>query len=214
MKIAVLGTGGVGQTIGTKLVGMGHEVKMGSRDASHAKGLEWAKANGAAASLGTFADAASFGELAFNCTSGRASLEVLAALAAPLSGKVLVDVANPLDFSNGFPPSLFTAPGDSLGEQLQRALPGTRVVKALNHVNADVMVKPELVAGGEHDALICGNDASAKASVSELMRSFGWRRFVDLGDIKASRGMEGYLMLWVSLMGPLGTAHFSLKIVK
>lgn len=214
MKVAVLGTGGVGQTIGTKLVGLGHDVKMGSRDPNHAKGVEWVKANGARASLGTFLEAAGFGELVLNCTAGRASLDVLGGLGHALAGKVLIDVSNPLDFSNGFPPSLFTPPGDSLGEQLQRALPGCHVVKALNHVNSDMMVDPKRVAGGDHDALICGNDAAAKARVSDLMRSFGWERFVDLGDIKASRGMEGYLMLWVSLMGALGTAHFSVKIVK
>jgi predicted dinucleotide-binding enzyme len=214
MKIAVLGTGAVGQTIGAKLVGLGHEVKMGSRDPNHVKGLGWVKASGVRASLGTFLEAASFAELVFNCTAGRASLEVLGELGPALAGKVLVDVSNPLDFSNGFPPSLFTPPWDSLGEQLQRALPACHVVKALNHVNADVMVDPKLVAEGDHDALICGNDAAAKARVSELMRSLGWQRFVDLGDIKAARGMEGYLLLWVSLIGPLGTAQFSLKIAK
>jgi predicted dinucleotide-binding enzyme len=214
MNIAVLGTGGVGQTIGTKLVGLGHEVKMGSRDAKHAKGQEWVKSSGGRASLGTYLEAATFGELVFNCTAGAAALDVLGGLGPALAGKVVVDVSNPLDFSNGFPPSLLTPPGDSLGEQLQRALPGCHVVKALNHVNFDVMVDPKLVAGGDHDALICGNDPAAKALVSELLRSFGWQRFVDLGDIKGSRGMEGYLLLWVSLMGPLHTAHFSLKIVK
>lgn len=214
MKIAVLGTGAVGQTIGTRLVGLGHDVKMGSRDANHVKGRDWVNASGARASLGTFLEAASFAELVFNCTAGSASLDVLGGLAPALAGKVLVDVSNPLDFSKGFPPSLLTPPGDSLGEQLQRALPGCHVVKALNHVNADVMVDPKLVAGGDHEALICGNDAAAKARVSELLRSLGWQRFVDLGDIKASRGMEGYLLLWANLMGPLGTSHFSVKIVK
>jgi predicted dinucleotide-binding enzyme len=214
MKVAVLGTGGVGQTIGKKLVELGHEVRMGSRDASHAKGLEWAKACGERASLGLFGDAAGFGELVFNCLSGRAALDVLGALLPELAGKVVVDVSNPLDFSKGFPPSLFTAAGDSLGEQLQRALPSSRVVKALNHVNSDVMVAPQLVAGGDHEALICGNDAGAKQQVSELLRSFGWQRFLDLGDIKASRGMEGYLLFWVNLMGALGTPHFSVKVVK
>lgn len=214
MKVAVLGTGGVGQTIGKKLVELGHDVKMGSRDASHAKGLAWAKACGPRASLAKFGEAAGFGELVFNCLSGQAALEVLGALIPELAGKVVVDVSNPLDFSKGFPPSLFTAPGDSLGEQLQRALPSSRVVKALNHVNSDVMVAPELVAGGDHDALLCGNDAGAKEQVRELLGSFGWQRFLDLGDIKACRGMEGYLLFWVSLMGSLGTPHFSVKVVK
>lgn len=214
MKIAVLGTGGVGQTIGKKLVGLGHEVKMGSRSSSHDKGREWVESTGKGASLGTFAEAASFGEVAFNCLLGTASLEVLGSLASPLSGKVLVDVSNPLDFSKGFPPSLFTAAGDSLGEQAQHALPSSHVVKALSHITAAVMVEPASVAGGDHDALLCGNDAGAKKAVTELLKSFGWQRFVDLGDIKASRGMEAYLLLWVNLMGALGGPMFSVKIVK
>src|SRR5262245_7053508 len=203
MKIAVLGTGGVGQTIGKKLVALGHEVKMGSRSASHEKGREWVESTGKGASLGTFQEAASFGELSFNCLLGTASLEVLGSVAGALAGKVLVDVSNPLDFSKGFPPSLFTGSGDSLGEQAQRALPQSHVVKALRHIPAAVMVDPASVAGGDHDALVCGNDAGAKASVSELLKTFGWQRFVDLGDIKAARGMEAYLLLWVNLMGAL-----------
>lgn len=214
MKIAVLGTGGVGQTIGKKLVGLGHEVMMGSRSSSHEKGREWVNSTGKGASLGTFAEAASFGELAFNCLLGTASLEVLGALASPLAGKVLVDVSNPLDFSKGFPPSLFTASGDSLGEQAQRALPESHVVKALSHITAAVMVEPASVGGGDHDALLCGNDAGAKATVTDLLKSFGWQRFVDLGDIKAARGIEAYLLLWVNLMGALGGPMFSVKIVK
>jgi|SRR4051812_5954429 predicted dinucleotide-binding enzyme len=215
MKIAVLGTGSVGETIGNKLVSLGHEVKMGSRSATHEKGLAWVKAAGAKASLGTFADAATFGELAFNCTSGHGSVPALESAAAGLRGKVVIDIANPLDFSKGFPPSLFTGNTDSLGEQAQRALPDSKVVKALNHVTAGLMVDAARVAGGNHDALICGDDAEAKAQVTKILKEwFGWQSVLDLGDISKSRGLESYLALWVRLFGALGTPDFNIKIMR
>lgn len=215
MKIAVLGTGSVGETIGSKLVSLGHEVKMGSRSATHEKGLAWAKAAGASASLGTFADAAAFGELAFNCTSGFGSVPALESAAAGLKGKLVIDIANPLDFSKGFPPTLFTGNTDSLGEQAQRALPDSKVVKALNTVTAGLMVDAKRVAGGDHEAFICGNDAEAKAKVTKILQDwFGWQRVLDLGDISKSRGTESYLALWIRLYGALGTADFNLKIMR
>jgi predicted dinucleotide-binding enzyme len=214
MKMAVIGTGGVGQTIGSKLVQLGHEVMMGSREATNEKGLAWVKATGARASLGTFAEAARFGELAFNCTAGTGSIAALTAAADGLAGKVVIDLSNPLDFSKGMPPSLFTSTSDSLGEQAQKLLPKSHVVKALNHVTASVMVDPKQVGGGDHDALICGNDAAAKARVTELLKEFGWQRVVDLGDITGSRALEHYLALWLRLMFSLGSPQFSLKVVK
>lgn len=214
MKIAVLGTGSVGETIGTKLIALGHEVKMGSRSATNEKGLAWVKGAGSKASLGTFADAASFGELAFNCTAGFGSIPALKDAAAGLKGKVLIDIANPLDFSKGFPPSLFSGNTDSLGEEAQRTLPESKVVKALNHVTANVMVDAQRVKG-DHDALISGNDAEAKGQVSKILKEwFGWQSVVDLGDISTARGTESYLALWVRLYGALGTADFNIKIVR
>jgi 8-hydroxy-5-deazaflavin:NADPH oxidoreductase len=214
MKIAVIGTGGVGQTIGSKLVGLGHEVMMGSRETTNEKGLAWVKATGERASLGTFAEAARFGELAFNCTSGTGSIAALTAAAEGLAGKIVIDLTNPLDFSKGMPPSLFTSTSDSLGEQAQKLLPTSHVVKALNHLTASLMVDPKQVGGGDHDALICGNDAGAKARVTELLKAFGWQSVIDLGDITGSRALEHYLALWLRLMFSLGTAQFSLKVVK
>jgi 8-hydroxy-5-deazaflavin:NADPH oxidoreductase len=215
MKIAVFGTGSAGQTIATKLISLGHEVMLGSRSEVHETGLAWVAANGPRASLGTFATAAAFGELVFNCTSGFGSLPALESAAEGLMGKLLIDVTNPLDFSQGFPPSLFTGNTDSLGEQAQRVLPTTKVVKALNHVTANVMVDAARVAAGDHDALICGNDAEAKAQVTSiLMEWFGWQRVIDLGDIGKSRGTESYLALWVRLYAALGTADFNLKIMR
>lgn len=215
MKIAVFGTGIVGETIGNKLLQLGHEVKMGSRSATHEKGLAWAKAGGAQASLGTFAEAAAFGELAFNCTSGFGSIPALEAAAEGLKGKLLIDIANPLDFSKGFPPSLFTGNTDSLGEQAQRTLPQTKVVKALNHVTCTLMVDAKRVASGDHDGLISGNDAEAKAQVTKILKEwFGWQRIIDLGDITTARGTESYLALWVRLYGAQGTADFNIKIMR
>jgi len=214
MKIAVLGTGMVGSTIATKLVELGHEVKMGSRQAGGEKAVAWVKAAGARASEGTFADAAAAGALVFNCTPGMAALGALAAAGAKnLAGKILVDVSNPLDFSKGVPPSLSVCNTDSVGEQIQRALPETKVVKALNTVNASVMVNPALVKG-DHDLFVCGNEGAAKAEVAEILKGwFGWKSVIDLGDITAARAQESFLLLWVRLYGALKTPTFNIRVV-
>jgi predicted dinucleotide-binding enzyme len=199
MQIGMLGTGVVGQTLGGKLTELGHEVKVGSRDPER-----------------SFADAAAFGELVFNATAGTASLEALrAAGAANLAGKVLVDVANPLDFSKGFPPTLSVCNTDSLGEQIQRELPDARVVKTLNTMNADVMVNPAL-APGDHNVFVAGDDDAARADVSSLLESFGWPagRIMDLGGIDAARGMEMYLPLWLRMFQAVGTGHFNIAVMR
>ena len=215
MKIAVLGTGMVGETVGGKLVALGHEVKMGSRSASNEKAAAWVKRGGGKASQGTFADAAAFGELLFNCTSGEGSLPALeAAGKANLQGKILVDIANPLDMSKGFPPTLSISNTDSLGERIQRTHPELKVVKTLNTVNTNVMVEPSRVPG-EHTMFICGNDAEAKTQVKRILTEwFGWKHLIDLGDITHARGTEGYLPLWLRLYGALGTPDFNIHVVK
>lgn len=214
MRIGVLGTGVVGQTVGGKLVALGHEVKLGSRSATNEKAAKWVAQQGARASQGTFADAAAFGEMVFNCTSGTASLDALrSAGAGNLAGKILVDVANPLDFSHGMPPTLSVANSDSLGEQIQREFPDVKVVKTLNTMNTAVMVDPSSVPG-DHDVFVCGNDADAKARVVELLRSFGWRTIIDLGDISAARGVEMLLPIWLRLMGTFKTATFNFHIAR
>jgi predicted dinucleotide-binding enzyme len=192
VRIGVLGTGVVGRTIAGKLRELGHDVLVGSRSASD--------------DAVPFADAAAHGELVFNCTNGNASLQALnAAGAGNLAGKVLVDVSNVIG----------VARDDSLGEQIQHAFPETKVVKALNTVNANVMVDPALVPG-EHDLFVCGNDEDAKAQVSDLLHSFGWPadRIVDLGDITAARGQELYLALWLSLMSATGGAAFNIHVAR
>ncbi|MGC4087916.1 MAG: NAD(P)-binding domain-containing protein [Polyangiaceae bacterium] len=216
MKFAVLGTGMVGTTISTKLTSIGHQVKLGSRSAGGEKASAWVKAAGPNASEGTYEDAARFAEVVFNCTSGTGSLDALnAAGAANLDGKLLIDIANPLDFSKGMPPTLFTAVSDSLGEQVQRAFPGVRVVKTLNTVNCEVMVDANRVAGGEHEMFVCGNDAAAKGKASELLREcFGWKHIIDIGDISGARATEAYLLLWLRLWGATKTGHFNIKVVR
>ncbi|CAN5891440.1 NAD(P)-binding domain-containing protein [soil metagenome] len=215
MKIGILGTGVVGETIATKLVASGHDVKMGARSATSEKAAAWVAKAGSRASQGTFADAARYGELVFLCTKGEAAVEVArAAGKETLDGKILVDISNPLDFSKGMPPTVFTKGDDSLAEQIQRELPGAKVVKALNTVNAEVMVDPARL-GGDHDIFVSGNDAAAKATVSNFLREqFGWKSVIDLGDVTTARGTEHYLPLWLRLMFALGTADFNIKIVR
>ena len=215
MKIGILGTGMVGKAIATKLVHLGHSVKMGSRTSNNEKAAEWVKASGANASQGTFAEAAGYGEILFNCTSGLAALDALKLAGEKnMNGKILVDVSNPLDFSKGMPPSLSVCNTDSLGEQIQRAFPQVKVVKSLNTLNCNLMVNPALVPGS-HDIFVSGNDAAAKAKVTEfLKRDFGWKSVIDVGDITTARGTEMLLPLWVRLMGAFQSPMFNFKIVR
>jgi len=215
MKIAVLGTGVVGNTIATKLVQLGHTVTMGSRTANNEKAATWVKTAGSNASQGTFSDAARSGEIVFNCTNGANSLAALQSAGAEnLKGKIIVDVSNPLDFSKGMPPSLFVCITDSLGEQIQKAFPEAKVVKTLNTVNCNVMVNPSMLHG-EHDNFVSGNDEGAKTQVKELLTSgFGWKNVIDLGDLTGARHQEMWLLMWVRLMGVFGSPNFNLHMVK
>jgi 8-hydroxy-5-deazaflavin:NADPH oxidoreductase len=202
MKIAVLGTGMVGNAIATKLVHLGHEIMMGSRTAKSEAGQAWLRSVGSRAQVGTFADAAAFGEIVFNCTNGANAIAALRqAGAANLRGKILIQVGNPLDFSKGMPPTLTVC---------------NTVVKALNTVNCDVMIEPSRVPG-DHDLFICGNDAVAKREVTDrLFEWFGWKsgNIIDLGDITNSRGTEMFLALWVRLWGVVGHPHFNIHVVR
>jgi 8-hydroxy-5-deazaflavin:NADPH oxidoreductase len=215
LRYGILGTGMVGRTIGGKLVALGHDVMLGSRTADNPTAGEWMAAAGDRASRGTYAEAAAFGEIVFNCTKGDASLDALRAAGADhLAGKVLVDVANPLDFSRGMPPSLFVGNTDSLGETIQRAFPRARVVKTLNTVNADLMVDPGRLAG-THTMFVCGDDADAKATITALLRDgFGWPDVIDLGDLAAARATEAYLHLWLRLWRSLGTLSLNVAVIR
>lgn len=214
MNIGVLGSGMVGETLASGLVKLGHTVMMGTRMPAKPEAVDWASAHGMHARYGTFADAAGFGEIVFNCTNGEKSLEALAiAGAGALSGKVLVDVANPLDFSQGMPPTLTICNTDSLGERIQGAFPETKVVKALNSVNCALMLNPGVLAE-DTDLLLCGDDAEAKQAVIALLKTAGWKRFVDLGGIRAARATEMLVIAWVHVMQALGTAEFNFRVVR
>lgn len=213
MRIAVLGTGMVGQAIARKLAALGHEVRMGSRTANNDKAVEFSREAGAGASNGTFAEAAAFGDLVFNCTKGEFALSALEMAGPSLAGKPLVDVSNPLDFSKGFPPSLLVSNTDSMAETIQRAFPDAKVVKALNTVNASVMVEPERIPG-PHATFVCGDDGEAKAVVIGLLREFGWEQILDLGDLSAARGTEAYLLLWLRLYQEIGEPDFNIAVVQ
>jgi hypothetical protein len=227
MQIAVLGTGSAGRAIAGALADLDHQVSIGTRDVDalmartdpDAMGrppfAEW-HAGHAAVDVRTFEETSRDAELVFNCTAGAASLRALeAAGATNLAGKILVDVANPLDFSRGMPPGLDPAITDSLAEQIQRAFPGSKVVKALNTVTAAVMVNPRAVADGDHTLFLCGNDAEAKAEVTRLLREwFGWTDVFDVGDVTAARGLEAYLILWIGLWHAAGTPIMNVKFVR
>lgn len=215
MRLGVLGTGDVGRTIAARLIELGHEVRMGSRTAGNERAVAWVLQAGGRASQGTFRDAAGYGEIVVNCTAGGGALEALAAAGAQsLAGKVLIDVSNPLDFTQGGP-RLFVCNDDSLGERIQAAVPGARVVKALNTMTAAVMVDPGGIPG-DHVAFLCGDDDAAKTRTTALLEEFGWpmARIVDLGDITAARGMEMYLPLWLSMMRALGTTRFNVAVAR
>jgi 8-hydroxy-5-deazaflavin:NADPH oxidoreductase len=216
MRIGVLGTGSVGRTIATKMLELGHEVTMGSRSPDGEALRQWVEGASEGAAGGTLAEAAAAGELVFNCTPGTASIAALEAAGAEnLAGKTLVDVANPLDFSSGLPPTLSVCNDDSLGERIQDAFPEARVVKSLNTVNSEVMVDPGRLRG-DHAIFVCGNDDAAKAQVAGLLEAIGWPRdsIIDLGDIVAARGTEMYLPLWLRLRSALETTDFNVAIAR
>jgi len=227
MKIGIIGTGMVGKSLAAKLVDIGHDVMMGTRDvaktlASAAKDYagnlpfgEWQKQH-PKVKLGTFVDTAKHGEVIISATSGAASIDPLKlAGASNLKGKILMDISNPLDFSKGMPPFLSVCNTDSLGEQVQRAFPDTKVVKTLNTTNAFMMVNPGSLANGDHTMFVCGNDAGAKAAATGYLKEwFGWKDIIDVGDITSARGTEMLLPIWVRLYGILQTPAFNFKIAR
>jgi predicted dinucleotide-binding enzyme len=227
MKLAILGTGVVGQTLAAKLATLGHDVALGTRDPAATLARDqpdgfgnppmsaWAAAHPTVA-VRTLADAAAHGEVVVNALAGRVSVEgVTAAGADHLAGKILIDASNPLDFSRGLPPSLTVCNTDSLAEQLQRALPKTRVVKALNTVSAPLMVDPSRLAGGDHTMFVSGDDADARRQVAGYLREwFGWRDVLELGDLSTARGTEMYLPLWIRTWMATGSPLFSVKVVR
>ena len=225
MNIAILGTGAVGRALAAGLAGAGHQVQVGTRDPEVTVARtepdrfgqpplrDWLEVH-PGVQLVTFAQAAAAAEMVFNATSGDVSQEVLRAAGADnLAGKVLVDVSNPLDFSAGFPPSLFVKDTDSLGEQIQRAFPGARVVKSLNTMTAGLMLNPGRLSAPTA-VFLSGDDAAAKQQVHDLLAGFGWEQIVDLGGIQTARGVEMLLPMWLQLMGVFGDPEFNWSIVR
>jgi 8-hydroxy-5-deazaflavin:NADPH oxidoreductase len=212
MRMGVLGSGMTAQAISARLAELGHDVVIGTRDADKLRG--WQSSNQRVL-IGTLAETAAHGEMVFNATDGAGSLNALSMAGEEnLADKILVDVSNPLDFSDGFPPSLTVFGKDSLAEQIQRAFPMTRVVKTLNTVTARVMTHPLEVADGDHHVFISANDVEAKSQVVDLLRSFGWTNIFDLGDLSTARGAEAYALLWVRLYGAMNTGMFNIKIMR
>ncbi|AKQ44729.1 NADP oxidoreductase [Rufibacter radiotolerans] len=226
MNISVLGTGSVGQALSVRLAGLGHQVFMGTRNVADSLQKTqpdnwgnpaigtWAKEH-TEVELLSFKEAVEKGnDLIVFALNGKAVFECLDAVGeAALNGKVLLDISNPLDFGQGFPPSLFVSNTDSLGEQIQNKYPGLKVVKTLNTMSNPVMVNPHILQG-DHSVFVSGNDAEAKATATRLLNSFGWedRNIIDLGDITTARGTEMVLPLWVRLYGKLQTPFFNFHV--
>jgi len=220
MKIGVLGTGVVGEAIATALAEKGHKVMMGSRTAGNEKAMAWVQKAGEMAREGTFGEAALFGEILFLCLNGEHALNALAfAGLERFSGKVVVDITNPLDFTKGMPPRILQqfSGGTSLGEEIQKTIPEAMVVKTLNTVNFNLMVDASKVAGGDHNLFICGNNAEAKNKVKQfLSQNFNWKtdHLIDLGGIESARAIEAIVPFWVLVYRSTGTPLFNFKIVQ
>jgi 8-hydroxy-5-deazaflavin:NADPH oxidoreductase len=228
MKIAILGTGMVGQTLAVALAAKGHEVMIGTRDV--AKSLASTEPNGygmpafgvwhkehAGIAVATFADAAQWGDLLINASNGGMSLAVLnLAKLNTVGNKVLIDLANDLDVSKGMPPISRSSDvaGQGLAEQIQAKFPNLRVIKTLNTMTASVMVNPGLVTGGDSTVFMSGNDADAKKTVQGILQSFGWKDIMDLGDITSSRAVEMLMPVWLRAWGVMGQTPFNFKIAR
>jgi predicted dinucleotide-binding enzyme len=230
MKIGILGTGSVGQTLAEALIKLRHDVMIGTRNVHETLNRTTGDAYGGPpfstwhaghpqVMLASLADTARFAEIVINATQGGASLQALQLAGAEnLRDKVLIDIANPLDFSKGMPPSLIPelCNSNSLGEEIQKTFPATHVVKALNTMWCGIMVNPSLISNGGHNVFLCGNDAGAKTAVTGLLKDLGWKpsQILDLGDISAARGTEMLLPVWLRIMGTVGNGAFNFMVVR
>jgi 8-hydroxy-5-deazaflavin:NADPH oxidoreductase len=230
MKISIIGTGTVGQTLASKLIELGYEVMLGTRNvkeklASNLRDAygnppfsEWHKAN-SGAKLGSFDEAGIFGEIILNVTLGASSVAALKLTGkGNMAGKILIDISNPLDFSKGMPPSLMPGFNNtySLGEEIQKTFPETKIVKTLNTMWSGLMVNPGLLAGGDHINYISGNDAGAKAEVKRILNQFGWKdeNILDLGDISGARASESLMLIWLRVMSTIHTGKFNFRLIR
>jgi predicted dinucleotide-binding enzyme len=211
MKVGILGSGDVGQALGKGFADKGYEVKIGSRTPDSDKMKAWMENTGAMASTGSFAQAAAFGDIIVLATLGSATEEAIdLAVPSNFSGKLLIDVTNPLDFSKGMPPGLFVGLTDSLGERVQKKLPESKVVKCFNSVNSSQMVNP---TQKDTEMLICGNDPGAKQQVDKILRDFGWKGAIDAGGIDGARWLEALVPLWVRIGSVLNTWNHIFKVL-
>ncbi|MCB0685588.1 MAG: NAD(P)-binding domain-containing protein [Saprospiraceae bacterium] len=225
MIISILGTGMVARSLAGRIAALGHQVFMGTRDKATTLDRPLGSQGGpsfaswlqeiATLQLVNLEELPQETELFINATNGSATLSALTKISDRLKGKVLLDIANPLDFSNGMPPTLSICNDDSLGETIQRDFPDCKVVKSLNTMNAHLMVNPILLEG-DHSVFMSGNDKEAKEKVKSLLVQFGWqtKNIIDLGDIKTARGSEMLLPIWLRLWGVLNTAEFNFNIVR
>jgi predicted dinucleotide-binding enzyme len=218
MKIGILGTGQVGNLIGSRLIENGHQVMMGGRESNNDKGLNFVKNNSSNnAFYGTFKEASDFGEIIFSATNGRFSLEALKLANTDFADKIIIDVANPLDFSTT-PPTLIAefANTNSIGESIQNHFQKAKVVKTLNTLGMVLAVNPRQLNNGDHSIFISGNDAKAKTETKTLLTEFGWaiNNIIDLGDITSARAMESYLILSVRMLMTFQVPVFNIKVIK
>ena len=226
MKIAILGTGNVGQTFAEKFISLGHQVMLGTRNVTDTMSrtgtgtsfAEWHEKN-VKVTLGTFAESAAFGDIVVNALNGGATLSAInGCKSSDFDNKIIIDISNPLDFSKGFPPILIEGlnNSNSLGEEIQKALPNAKVVKTLNTMWSGLMVNPTMLNDGNHINYICGNAAAAKATVLSILGDFGWKNenILDLGDITNARGTESTLLLWTRIYAATQSGAFNMSIVK
>jgi len=218
VKIAVLGTGMVGRAVAVGLTGLGHDVVIGSRDPAEGRAKMETEDFGTGSAIhgqitvATYAEASQDADLVVNALHGRGSIAGI--WAARISDDtVVLDVANPLDFT-GELPTLFVGNDDSLGEQIQREFPSLRVVKSLNTMTAEAMVDPTVINGGDFTTFVSGNDDAAKAQVISLLTALGHHDVIDVGDITTARGTEALMLAWIRLMGPIESPYFTWKIAR
>jgi len=211
MHFAVLGTGDVGKALAAGLVRHGHTVTIGTRDPAAVKFSAWRKIN-PEVKITNVNDAAKQAEIAILCTAWEGAKPTVESAIGGLTGKVVIDVTNPLDFSKGTPPSLSVAGHDSAGETVQRWLPKSHVVKCWNIVGNPYMIDPKLPQ--TPTMFIAGNDAKAKQTVTALLGEVGWSDTVDLGGIAASRYLEGLAMVWILTFFATGSGAHALGLVR
>ena len=204
MKVGILGSGKVGQTLGLGFARQGHEVTIGTRTPDSEKLQAWIREAGSGAKTGTFADAAKAELLVLACLGSAVEDVINSAGPTAFAGKTVIDTTNPLDFGNGGSPGLFVGLTDSLGERIQKRLPKAKVVKCFNTVPNSLMVNPGAL-GDRREMLICGDDSTAKSRVAEILREFGWTGAIDVGGIDGARWLEALVPLWVRVSNAVGT---------